>query len=110
MISADVWKAVKRHRIIAELILRVKELDGTLIDELQGIATGGSINVDGNSAVRRTASFTLTPTKQITDINTTENAMILVQIILLCIIIYVIQMTNFVIQIVKLVIMKKIYQ
>ena len=69
MISADVWKAVKRHRIIAELILRVKELDGTLIDELQGIATGGSINVDGNSAVRRTSSFTLTPTKQITDIS-----------------------------------------
>lgn len=69
MITAAQWEAVRKHIIRANITLTVSEQDGTYIDEFKGICNGGSINLDGNSAIRRTASFSITPTDQITNIS-----------------------------------------
>jgi len=69
MITPAQWEAVRKHIIRANITLTVSEQDGTYIDEFKGICNGGSINLDGNSAVRRTASFSITPTDQITNIS-----------------------------------------
>lgn len=69
MITPAQWEAVRKHIVRANITLTVSEQDGTYIDEFKGICNGGSINLDGNSAVRRTASFSITPTDQITNIS-----------------------------------------
>lgn len=69
MITAAQWEAVRKHIIRANITLTVSEQDGTYIDEFKGICNGGSMNLDGNSSVRRTASFSITPTDQITNIS-----------------------------------------
>lgn len=47
-----------------ECFIRINVLndDGTVLDSLDGIIAGGSVNIDANSDIRRTASFTIVPT------------------------------------------------
>lgn len=69
MINENDFRLVKQHIINAQIKLTVTDEQGNAIDELRGIVNGGGINLDANSSVRRTASFSITPTTQITNIS-----------------------------------------
>lgn len=49
-----------------ECFVRINVLndDGTVLDSLDGLIAGGSSNIDANSDIRRTASFTIIPTRK----------------------------------------------
>ena len=74
MISENDFRIVRQHIIDVQIELTVEEDDGTVIDRLYGVLNGGSIKIDAGSSVRRTASFSITPTTQITNI--TEQSLV----------------------------------
>lgn len=65
----ECFKIVNQHIIDVLMEFTVTDDSGNIIDELSGVISGGTINVDSGSSVRRTASLSITPTKQITNIN-----------------------------------------
>lgn len=69
MISENDFRLVRQHIIKAQLRITVTDEQGNEIDELIGVTNGGSLSLDANSSVRQTASFSITPTKQITNIS-----------------------------------------
>lgn len=68
-ITENDWRLVNQHVVDVMIELIVQDDNGQVIDQLYGIVNGGSINIDSGSSVRRTASFSITPTKQITNIS-----------------------------------------
>lgn len=76
MISSEEFRLVRQHIIKIGIRLTITDEKGSLTDEnmklygeIEGIVNGGSISLDAGSAVRRTASFTIIPTKQTVNIN-----------------------------------------
>lgn len=63
------FKLIRQHIVDVMIEVTVYDSSGNVIDDLYGIVNGGSIQVDSGSSVRRTASITLTPTKEIENIN-----------------------------------------
>lgn len=68
-ISNSDFRLIKQHIVDVMIEVTVYDSNGNVLDDLYGVVNGGSIQVDSGSSVRRTASITLTPTKQITNIN-----------------------------------------
>lgn len=76
MITENEWRLVRQHIIKVGIILDITDDKGNYTDDqgqlyghIEGIVNGGSINIDANSAVRRTASFTIVPTKSTVNVN-----------------------------------------
>lgn len=69
MITSEDFRLANQSIVDVQIELTVKNDDGTVVDRLYGVLNGGSIKIDSGSSVRRTASFSLTPTKQITNIS-----------------------------------------
>lgn len=69
MITSEDFRLANQNIVDVQIELTVKNDDGTVVDRLYGVLNGGSIKIDSGSSVRRTASFSLTPTKQITNIS-----------------------------------------
>jgi len=67
-ISQSDWRIVKQHVIQVQVEVLVKNSDGTDVTRLSGIVNGGDTNIDSGSAVKRTASFSLTPSEEINNI------------------------------------------
>ena len=55
------FRLFNQHIIDVILKFDIYDLDGTFLEEVAGVITGGSINVDSGSAVRRTASLSISP-------------------------------------------------
>lgn len=55
------FRLFNQHIIDVILKFDIYDLDGTFLEEVSGVITGGSINVDSGSAVRRTASLSISP-------------------------------------------------
>lgn len=68
-ISTEDWRIVKQHVIQAMVEVIVKNDDDSIQARLTGIVNGGSMNIDSGSSIRRTASFSLVPTEELTNIN-----------------------------------------
>ena len=68
VVSKDVWRIVRQHVIDARVELIVKDDKWNIYDKLEGVLNGGSTSLDAGSSVRRTASFSITPTKQLSNI------------------------------------------
>ena len=73
-ITDEDFRLVNQNIIQLMIELTVYDSNNNLLDTLYGVIDGGSINVSANSNVRRSASFRLIPTKQIT--NLTEQSLI----------------------------------
>lgn len=73
-ITNDDFRLVNQKIIDLMIELTVYDSNNNLLDTLYGVIDGGSIDVSAGSNVRRSASFRLTPTKQIT--NLTEQSLI----------------------------------
>ena len=54
---------VKQPSVDCYVRINVLNDDGTVLDSLDGIIAGGSVNIDATSDIRRTASFTVIPTR-----------------------------------------------
>ena len=67
-ISQSDWRIVKQHVIQVQVEVIVKNSDGSDAARLSGIVNGGDTNIDSGSAVKRTASFSLTPSEEINNI------------------------------------------
>lgn len=68
-ISSEDWRMVKQHVVQLMMEVVVKNDDDTDQVRLTGVVNGGSINIDSGSSVRRTASFSLTPSEEIQNFN-----------------------------------------
>ena len=73
-ITEEDFRLVDQRIVDLMIELTVYDSNGNLLDTLYGVIDGGSITVSAGSNVRRTASFRLTPTKQIT--NLTEQSLV----------------------------------
>ena len=68
MITEQQWNAVRKHMVNARVKLILTDDHGVPVDddylvngEIYGVCNGGSLNIDGQSAVRRTGSFSFSP-------------------------------------------------
>lgn len=68
-ITKEMWERVRQHVIQAQLELLVMNDDGTEVTRLSGVINGGSMSIDSGSAIRRTSSFSLTPTQEVLNIS-----------------------------------------
>jgi len=68
VITDEDWRLVRQHVIQVQMEVIVIDSDGTETI-LTGITNGGNLNLDSGSAIRRTASFSLTPSKETQNIN-----------------------------------------
>lgn len=73
-ITDNDWRIVHQNIIDLMVELKVYDSSDTLLDTLYGVVNGGKTNADASSAVRRTATFVIIPTKQIT--NLTEKSLV----------------------------------
>lgn len=55
---------IRQPSVKCTLRINVLNDDGTVRDSLDGVIAGGSVNVDANSDIRRTCSFTIIPTRK----------------------------------------------
>lgn len=62
-ISNEDLRLIKQPVVQCYSRFEVLDNDGIIIDSLEGVVSGGSSNIDANSDIRRTYSFTLIPTK-----------------------------------------------
>ena len=74
IITDEDFRLADQRMIDLMIELTVYDSNDNLLDTLYGVIDGGSITVSAGSNVRRTASFRLTPTKQIT--NLTERSLV----------------------------------
>lgn len=65
----EYFKLMKQHVIKVMLEFIVTDSSGNVRDKLTGVVSGGTMNIDSGSSVRRTASLTMTPNKQLSNIN-----------------------------------------
>lgn len=63
MITAtnDDYALLDQPSIVVHIKVEVKNDDGTMFDNLEGLVQGGSVRIDANSSVRRTTNFTIVP-------------------------------------------------
>lgn len=70
MITKNDWRLVKQHIVDVMIELVVEDFEGNIVDILHGVCSGSNnINVDSGSANRRTASFSISPSKQLYNIS-----------------------------------------
>lgn len=69
MINERHFRIANQHVIDARIELTVYDSDFNVIDVIEGVLGGGSLNLDTGSAIRRSASFTIQPSRQIQDIS-----------------------------------------
>ena len=66
-------RLIKQPVINSHVKIEILNDNDTIKDSIEGIITGGSSNIDGNSDIRRTCSFTVIPTyKQEIQVNETS--------------------------------------
>lgn len=63
-ITSEDIKLVRQPSVECFVRVHVLNEDGTVLDSLEGVISGGSGNIDANSDIRRTCSFTIIPTRK----------------------------------------------
>ena len=63
-ITSEDIHLIKQPSVECFVRINVLNEDGTVLDSLDGIIAGGTANVDANSDIRRTCSFTIIPTRK----------------------------------------------
>lgn len=70
MITKNDWRLVKQHIVDVMIELVVEDFEGNIVDILHGVCSGNNnIDVNSGSSNRRTASFSISPSKQLYNIS-----------------------------------------